>query len=179
MTPLLLPSSRHNHRHHREPTATITPPSSSYHHHPVTPPPSPPKPHYQTTTRGFIYLSCRDVLSVIIGQPVHKRSLARDAKDALDCVLDCTVKDLWEESFGDDVDDEKEDEGEDEEEEEHLASAESIPSPQTGTCGARMTVRSQPPMAASTKALIAADAATLPLPSPPPSPLTSYSSPLP
>ncbi|GJZ47231.1 reverse transcriptase domain-containing protein [Tanacetum coccineum] len=34
-------------------------------------------------------------------------------------------------------------------------------------------------MAASTEALIAAVAATLPLPSPPPSPLTSYSSPLP
>ncbi|GKE40398.1 hypothetical protein Tco_1463803, partial [Tanacetum coccineum] len=42
-----------------------------------------------------------------------------------------------------------------------------------------MTVRPQPHMAASTKALIAAVAATLPLPSPPPSPLTSYSSPLP
>ncbi|GJY19631.1 hypothetical protein Tco_0391122 [Tanacetum coccineum] len=39
-----------------------------------------------------------------------------------------------------------------------------------------MTVRPQPPMAASTEALIAAVAATL---SPPPSPLTSYSSPLP
>ncbi|GJV25408.1 hypothetical protein Tco_1378103 [Tanacetum coccineum] len=42
-----------------------------------------------------------------------------------------------------------------------------------------MTVRPQPPMAASPKALITAVAATLPLPSPPPSPLTSYSSPLP
>ncbi|GKG64417.1 hypothetical protein Tco_0659520, partial [Tanacetum coccineum] len=69
-----------------------------------------------------------------------------------------------EESFEDDADDEEEDEGEDEEE--HLAPADSVPPPQTGTCGARMTVRSQPPMAASTKALIAADAATLPLPSP-------------
>ncbi|GKA92980.1 hypothetical protein Tco_0814966 [Tanacetum coccineum] len=42
-----------------------------------------------------------------------------------------------------------------------------------------MTVRPQPPMAASTEALIVVVAATLPLPSPPPSPLTSYSSPLP
>ncbi|GKF84904.1 hypothetical protein Tco_0249802, partial [Tanacetum coccineum] len=42
-----------------------------------------------------------------------------------------------------------------------------------------MTVRPQPPMAASTEALINAVAATLPLPSPPPSPLTSYLSPLP
>ncbi|GJZ74347.1 hypothetical protein Tco_0638493 [Tanacetum coccineum] len=81
------------------------------------------------------------------------------------------------ESSGDDADDEEEEEGE--EEEEHLAPADSVPPPQTGTRGARMTVRPYPPMAASTEALIAAVAATLPLPSPPPSPLTSYSSPLP
>ncbi|GJT79837.1 hypothetical protein Tco_1054179 [Tanacetum coccineum] len=67
----------------------------------------------------------------------------------------------------------------DEEEEEHLALTKSVLPPQTGTRGARMTFRPQPPMAASTKALIAAVAARLPLPSPPPSPLTSYSSPLP
>ncbi|GKD53880.1 hypothetical protein Tco_1287267 [Tanacetum coccineum] len=66
-----------------------------------------------------------------------------------------------------------------EEKEEHLALADSVPSPQTGTRGARMTVRPQPPMAASTEALIATIATTLPLPLPPPSPLTSYSSPLP
>ncbi|GKC34765.1 hypothetical protein Tco_1047149 [Tanacetum coccineum] len=42
-----------------------------------------------------------------------------------------------------------------------------------------MNIRPQPPIAASTDALITAVAATLPLPSPPPSPLTSYSSPLP
>ncbi|GKE59994.1 hypothetical protein Tco_1510361, partial [Tanacetum coccineum] len=83
-----------------------------------------------------------------------------------------------EESSRDDVDDEEEDEGDDEKEE-HLASDDSVPPPQTGTRGARMTVQPQPPMAASTKALIAAVAATLQLPSPPPSPLTSYSSPLP
>ncbi|GJQ93769.1 hypothetical protein Tco_0004908 [Tanacetum coccineum] len=71
-------------------------------------------------------------------------------------------------------------EGEDEEEEEeHLAPADSVLPPQTGTRGARITVRPQPPMAAYTEALIAAIAATLPLPSPPPSPLTSYSSLLP
>ncbi|GJX61318.1 hypothetical protein Tco_0294218 [Tanacetum coccineum] len=57
-----------------------------------------------------------------------------------------------EESYGDDADDEDEDE--DEEEEEHLAPADSVPPPQTGTRGARMTVRPQPPMATSTKALI-------------------------
>ncbi|GKE97594.1 hypothetical protein Tco_0020945 [Tanacetum coccineum] len=82
---------------------------------------------------------------------------------------------------GDIADDKEEDEGEDkeEEEEEHLAPADSIPSPQTGTRVARMTVLPQPPIAASTKALITTVAATLPLPLPPPSPLTSYSSPLP
>ncbi|GKB51308.1 hypothetical protein Tco_0902061, partial [Tanacetum coccineum] len=85
-----------------------------------------------------------------------------------------------EESSGDNADKEEEDEDEDEEEEEeHLALTKSVLPPQTGTRGARMTVRPQPPMAASTKALIASVAARLPLPSPPPSPLTSYSSPLP
>ncbi|GJV89863.1 putative reverse transcriptase domain-containing protein [Tanacetum coccineum] len=59
-----------------------------------------------------------------------------------------------EESYEDNANDEEEDEGKDEEEEEHLAPADSIPSPQTV-------------------------AATLPLPSPPPLPLTSYSSLLP
>ncbi|GJV76473.1 hypothetical protein Tco_1508057 [Tanacetum coccineum] len=54
------------------------------------------------------------------------------------------------ESYGDDADEEDEDE----EEEEHLAPADSVPPPQTGTRGARMTVWPQPPMAASTKALI-------------------------
>ncbi|GJQ92802.1 hypothetical protein Tco_0003941 [Tanacetum coccineum] len=75
-----------------------------------------------------------------------------------------------EESSEDDADDEEEDE-----DEEHLALADSVPPPQTGTRGVRMTIRPQPPMAASTDALIAAVAATLPLPSP----LTSYSSLLP
>ncbi|GKD27861.1 hypothetical protein Tco_1234075 [Tanacetum coccineum] len=42
-----------------------------------------------------------------------------------------------------------------------------------------MTILPQPPIAASTEALITAVAATLPLPLPPPLPLTSYSSPLP
>ncbi|GJU15214.1 hypothetical protein Tco_1143180 [Tanacetum coccineum] len=83
-----------------------------------------------------------------------------------------------EESSGDDADDEDEDEGEDEEEE-HLASADSIPPPQTGTRGARITVQLQPPTASSTEALIAAAAATLSLPLHPSSPLTSYSLPLP
>nr|GEV65642.1 hypothetical protein [Tanacetum cinerariifolium] len=67
-----------------------------------------------------------------------------------------TNKDDDEESFGDDSNDEEEDEGEE-----------------------RMTVQPQPHMAASTEALITAIAVALTLPSPPPSQLTSYSSPLP
>nr|GEX48120.1 hypothetical protein [Tanacetum cinerariifolium] len=67
-----------------------------------------------------------------------------------------TNKDDDEKSFGDNADDVEEDEGEE-----------------------RMTVQPQPPMVASTEALITAIAVALPLPSPPPSPLTSYSSPLP
>nr|GEW86760.1 putative reverse transcriptase domain-containing protein [Tanacetum cinerariifolium] len=78
-----------------------------------------------------------------------------------------------EESSGDDADDEEEDEGEDEDEEEHLALADSVPPPQNGTRRARMTVRPQPPMAASTEALIPVVAATLPLALPLPSPLTT------
>ncbi|GJR83567.1 hypothetical protein Tco_0154352 [Tanacetum coccineum] len=82
-----------------------------------------------------------------------------------------------EESSEDDADDDEKDE--DEEEEERLALDDFVLPSQTSTYGARITVQPQPPMAASTKALIAAVAATLPLPSPPPSPLISYSSPLP
>nr|GEW76409.1 hypothetical protein [Tanacetum cinerariifolium] len=69
-----------------------------------------------------------------------------------------TNKDDDEESSEDDADDEEEDEGD--------------------TRGKRMTVQPQPPMAASTEALITAITVALHLPSPPPSPLTSYSSPL-
>ncbi|GJU97421.1 hypothetical protein Tco_1326692 [Tanacetum coccineum] len=76
-----------------------------------------------------------------------------------------------------DADDDEKDE--DEEEEERLALDDFVLPSQTSTYGARITVQPQPPMAASTKALIVVVAATLPLPSPPPSPLISYSSPLP
>ncbi|GKE78727.1 hypothetical protein Tco_1544847 [Tanacetum coccineum] len=101
-------------------------------------------------------------------------------EDPTDYPMDRDDEEEEEESSGDDADDEEKDEGEDEEEaEEHLAPVDSVPPPQTGTCRARMTVLPQPFMEASTKAMIAAVAAILPLPSPPPSPLTSCSSPLP
>ncbi|GJS76917.1 hypothetical protein Tco_0726798 [Tanacetum coccineum] len=81
-------------------------------------------------------------------------------------------------------------EEDEDEEEEHLALADSVaptPSPprspytcvsfaQTGLCKARKTVRLEPPMAASTKALIAEYTAAPALPSPPSSPLSPWSS---
>ncbi|GJW85285.1 hypothetical protein Tco_0158430, partial [Tanacetum coccineum] len=81
-----------------------------------------------------------------------------------------------EESFGDDADDEEEDEGKDEEEEEeHLDLADSIPPPAYRTT-ARMSIRAQTPIPLPSEAEIDR---LLAIPTPPPSPLTSYSSPLP
>ncbi|GJZ26723.1 hypothetical protein Tco_0570976 [Tanacetum coccineum] len=78
-----------------------------------------------------------------------------------------------EESSRDDVDDKEEDE--DEEEEEHLAPADSIPPPACRTT-ARMSIQDQTPIpfpsAVEVDRLLA-------ISTPPPSPLTSYSSPLP
>ncbi|GJZ23093.1 hypothetical protein Tco_0560552 [Tanacetum coccineum] len=74
------------------------------------------------------------------------------------------------------LDDEEEDEGEDEEEEEeHLAPADSIPPPTYRTT-ARMSIRAQTPIPLPSEAEIDR---LLAIPTPPPSPLTSYSSPLP
>ncbi|GKE30958.1 hypothetical protein Tco_1450280 [Tanacetum coccineum] len=101
-----------------------------------------------------------------------------------------------ESSVDDDDEEEKEEATEDdeEEEEEHLALANSTtatppPPPrspqtkvsfsQTRLYKARKTVRHQPPMAASTGALIAEFASAPTPPSPPPSPLSHWSSPLP
>nr|GEW08493.1 conserved oligomeric Golgi complex subunit 2 [Tanacetum cinerariifolium] len=83
-----------------------------------------------------------------------------------------------EESFRDDVDDEEEDEDEDddeEEEEEHLASADSIPPPVYYTT-ARMSIRAQTSIPLPSEIEVAR---LLAIPTLPPSPLTSYSSPLP
>ncbi|GJW80662.1 hypothetical protein Tco_0144637 [Tanacetum coccineum] len=104
-------------------------------------------------------------------------------------------KEEEEESFVDDDDEEEKEaseEDEEEEEEEHLALANSTattpPPPrspqtkvsfsQTRLCKARKTMRHQPPMAASTGALIAEFASAPTPPSPPPSPLSPWSSPL-
>ncbi|GKC62079.1 hypothetical protein Tco_1089677 [Tanacetum coccineum] len=105
-------------------------------------------------------------------------------------------------SYGDDTDDEDEEEAS-EEEEKHLAPTNSfaipiddpVPSaeetepfetngsaptpPSLRLRRARISVRPQTPMAATTKALIAAVATALPSSSPPDSPLTPLSSPLP
>ncbi|GJS69981.1 hypothetical protein Tco_0702822 [Tanacetum coccineum] len=81
-----------------------------------------------------------------------------------------------EESSRDDADDKEEDEDEDEEEEEeHLAPADSVPPPACRTT-ARMSIRDQTPIpfphATEVDRFLA-------ISTPPPSPLTSYSSPLP
>ncbi|GJV32273.1 hypothetical protein Tco_1392673 [Tanacetum coccineum] len=80
-----------------------------------------------------------------------------------------------EEPSEDDADDEEEDEDEDEEEDEHLALADFVPPPACHTT-ARMSIRDQTsipfPPAAEVDRFLA-------ISTPPPSPLTSYSSPLP
>ncbi|GKD23833.1 hypothetical protein Tco_1225536 [Tanacetum coccineum] len=84
-----------------------------------------------------------------------------------------------EESSGDDADDEEEDEGEDEEEEEHLALADSIlppPLPSVYRTTARMSIRAQIPTPLPSEVEVDR---LLALPTPPPSPLTPLSSPLP
>ncbi|GJU01373.1 putative reverse transcriptase domain-containing protein [Tanacetum coccineum] len=86
-----------------------------------------------------------------------------------------TDRDGKEESSGDDAEDEKEDEGEDEEEDEHLALAESVP-PLAYRTTARMSIRAQTPVPFPSEEEVDR---LLALPSPPPSPLTTYSSPLP
>nr|GEU53121.1 putative reverse transcriptase domain-containing protein [Tanacetum cinerariifolium] len=91
------------------------------------------------------------------------------------CLLDDEEDE--EESSEDDADDEEEDEGEDEdeEEEEHLAPADSVPPPAYRTT-ARMSIRAQTPIPFPSEIEVVR---LLVIPTPPPSPLTSYSSPLP
>ncbi|GJW91379.1 hypothetical protein Tco_0168932 [Tanacetum coccineum] len=89
-----------------------------------------------------------------------------------------------EESYEDDADDEasKEEEDDDEEEEEHLSSADTSTIPiddPVSSAEARISVRPQTLIEASAEALIAEYASAPTPPSPPPSPLTLLSSPLP
>ncbi|GKD89192.1 hypothetical protein Tco_1364699 [Tanacetum coccineum] len=79
-----------------------------------------------------------------------------------------------EESSGDDADDDEEDEDEDKEEE-HLAPSDSVPPPACRTT-ARMSIRDQSHIPFSSAAEVDR---FLTISTPPPSPLTSYSSPLP
>ncbi|GKB26503.1 putative reverse transcriptase domain-containing protein [Tanacetum coccineum] len=92
----------------------------------------------------------------------------------------------------DDVEEDEASEEDEDEEEEHLAPADSatatppprsprtkVPFSQTRLLRARKTARHQPPMAASTKSLIAEYVVTPTPPSPPPSPLSPCSFPLP
>nr|GEX62021.1 hypothetical protein [Tanacetum cinerariifolium] len=89
-----------------------------------------------------------------------------------DYLTDRDDDDDEEESSEDDADDEEEDEGEDEEE--HLAPANSVPPPIYRTT-ARISIRAQTPIPFSSKTEVAR---LLIIPALPPSPLTSYSSPL-
>ncbi|GJR45150.1 hypothetical protein Tco_1313253 [Tanacetum coccineum] len=80
-----------------------------------------------------------------------------------------------EESSGDNADDDEEDKDKDEEEDEHLAPDDSIPPPTCRTT-VRMSTRDQTPIPFSPAAEVDR---FLTISTPPPSPLTSYSSPLP
>ncbi|GKF44684.1 hypothetical protein Tco_0131236, partial [Tanacetum coccineum] len=122
-------------------------------------------------------------------------------EDLADYPADGGGKEEEEFSGDDDEEEASEEEDDDEEEEEHLAPTdssaipiddlipsvretepfetdESAPTPPR-LRRARISVRPQTPMATATKALIVAVAAALPSSSPPPSPLTLLSSPLP
>ncbi|GKE26593.1 hypothetical protein Tco_1441977 [Tanacetum coccineum] len=83
--------------------------------------------------------------------------------------------DKEEEFFGDDVDEEEEDEDKDEEEEEHLAPVDSVPPPAHRTT-AKMSIQDQTRIPFPSKAEVDK---LLTISTPPSSPLTSYSSPLP
>ncbi|GJW12169.1 hypothetical protein Tco_1577996 [Tanacetum coccineum] len=95
-------------------------------------------------------------------------------EDPADYPTDRDDDEKEEESSGDDADDEEEDKGEDEEEE-HLALADSVPPPVYRTTG-RMSIRAQTPIPFPSEAEVDR---LLAISTPPPSPLTSYSSPLP
>ncbi|GKF11366.1 hypothetical protein Tco_0049292, partial [Tanacetum coccineum] len=96
-------------------------------------------------------------------------------EDPADYPTDRDDDDKEEESSGDNADDEEEDEDEDEEEEEHLAPVDSIPPPACRTT-ARMSIRDQTPIPFPSAVEIDI---FLAISTSPPSPLTSYSSPLP
>nr|GEU92230.1 hypothetical protein [Tanacetum cinerariifolium] len=123
-------------------------------------------------------------LGYVVDSDPSKEDPEEDPKEDLaDYPADGGDDDEEEESFEDDDDEEdveasKEDE---DDEEEHLASADSAALPVIDhTClrRVRKTVRLQPPMAASTEALITKFAFAPTPPSPPPSPLSPWSSPL-
>ncbi|GKB04112.1 hypothetical protein Tco_0832255 [Tanacetum coccineum] len=95
-------------------------------------------------------------------------------EDPTDYTTNKDDKEEEEESSRDDADDEEEDEGQDKEEE-NLAPADSIPLPTYHTT-ARMFIRAKTPTPFMSEVEIDR---LLAIPTPPPSPLTSYSSPLP
>ncbi|GKD83000.1 hypothetical protein Tco_1349839 [Tanacetum coccineum] len=96
-------------------------------------------------------------------------------EDPTDYPADRDDEEEEEESFKDDANDEEEDEDKDEEEEEHLAPADSVPRPTYHTT-ARMSIQAQTPIPFPCEAEVDR---VLAISTPPPSPLTSCSSPLP
>ncbi|GJT34893.1 hypothetical protein Tco_0925312 [Tanacetum coccineum] len=96
-------------------------------------------------------------------------------EDPADYPTDRDDEEEEEESLGDDANDEEEDEDEDEEEEEHPASADFVLSLACRTT-TRMSIQAQTPTLFLSEVEIDR---LLAIPTPPPSPLTSYSSPLP
>nr|GEU56044.1 putative reverse transcriptase domain-containing protein [Tanacetum cinerariifolium] len=102
-----------------------------------------------------------------------EEDLKEDDEDPADYLTDRGDK---EESFEDDDDEEEEDEDEDEEKEEHPTLADSIPPPPVHRITASISILAQAPVSFLFKAEVER---LLALPTPPPSPLTLYSSPLP
>ncbi|GKD13655.1 hypothetical protein Tco_1198062, partial [Tanacetum coccineum] len=96
-------------------------------------------------------------------------------EDPADYPADIDDDEEEEESSGNDANDEEEDEGEDEEEEEHLAPADFVP-PTAYCTTARMSIRAQTPMPFPSETEVDI---LLAIPTPPSSPLTPLSLPLP
>nr|GEV75611.1 hypothetical protein [Tanacetum cinerariifolium] len=106
---------------------------------------------------------------------IPKSDHVEDPKeDPADYLVNRDDDDDEEESSGDEVDDEEEDK--DEDEEEHPASADSIPPPPVHHTTARISILVQSPIPFWSEAEIDR---LLAIPSPPPSPLSPWSSPLP
>ncbi|GKC89473.1 hypothetical protein Tco_1150122, partial [Tanacetum coccineum] len=169
-----------------------TPPSPNYVHgpeHPLSPDyvpghKHPPSPDYVPGPEYPKYLVPSDDEVPIEDQPLPADALPTSPSPRYVVDSDPLEEDPEEDptNGGDDVDDDNDDDDEQEDEDteafETDKSAPTPPVPSPRLRKARISVRPQTQMSAATKALIAAVTAALPS-SPPPSPLTPLSSPLP